>query len=54
MDNEEDAFWSLVFIMMDRGWREIFRPKSNKIARLLHELEEHIAMKLPRLYDHFL
>ena len=32
MPVEEDAFWSLVFIMMDKGWREIFLPKSNRIA----------------------
>jgi len=35
MPDEEDAFWSLVFIMYERGWREIFSQFSNKIARML-------------------
>ena len=24
MPDEEDAFWSLVYVMFEKGWREIF------------------------------
>jgi len=53
IESEEDAFWGLVFVMMDRGWRDIFLPKSNKIKKLLKKLEVHIKRNLPRLYEHF-
>ena len=29
---EQDAFWALVFVMYERGWREIFNQRSAKIA----------------------
>ena len=53
IDNEQDVFWVLVYLMNDREWRDIFDQHSNKIARLLLDLEGHIQHCLPELYEHF-
>jgi|LakMenE18May11ns_1017448.scaffolds.fasta_scaffold7322364_1 hypothetical protein len=53
MPEEEDAFWSLVYIMFDKQWRDIFSQTSNKIAKLLTKLENHIEVFYPDLWHHF-
>jgi len=50
---DEDAFWALVFVMFERGWRDIFNQQSNKIAMILHDLEHYIKTSWPKLYDRF-
>ena len=42
MDNEEDAFWCLIYIMHDLNWRSIFDDKNPKIALLLRDLETNL------------
>jgi hypothetical protein len=51
--DEEACFWGLVFIMCDKGWRDIFNQHCNKIARLLCDLDNHINQTIPELYEHF-
>jgi hypothetical protein len=51
--DEEACFWGLVFIMFDKGWRDIFNQHCNKIARLLCDLDNHIHLTIPELYEHF-
>jgi hypothetical protein len=43
MQSEEDAFWALVYVMHEKGWRDIFNQESNKIALLLKDLDSHFA-----------
>jgi hypothetical protein len=50
IQDEEDAFWSLVFVMFEKGWRDIFNQKSSKIARVLLDLETHIKQTWPKLH----
>jgi hypothetical protein len=50
---DEDAFWALVFVMFERGWRDIFNQQSNKIAVILQDLEHYIQTSWPKLYDRF-
>lgn len=52
MPDEEDAFWAFVFVMLEKGWREFFLPNSNRLTMLLGELEEHIVVKHPKLFEH--
>ena len=51
MQDEEDAFWSLVYVMFEKGWRDIFNQKSSKIAAVLHDLEAHIKVTWPKLHQ---
>lgn len=32
MQDEQDAFWCFVFVMQERGWREIFAKRSNRVG----------------------
>lgn len=52
--DEEDAFWCLVFVMQERGWREIFGRKKNKIMAMLRDLEVYIQQTFPELHDRFI
>jgi hypothetical protein len=44
---EEDAFWAFVFVMSERGWRDIFNPKSDKIAQVLSNIDEAMLKEFP-------
>jgi hypothetical protein len=35
MENEEDAFWSLVYIMNEHNWRDIFNNNTTKLIEML-------------------
>ncbi len=50
IQDEEDAFWSLVFVMFEKGWRDIFNQKSSKIAKVLLDLETYIKQTWPKLH----
>jgi hypothetical protein len=51
--NEEDAFWALVYVMFEKGWREIFNQNSNKIESVLRDIELYIKVTWPKLYQRF-
>jgi len=38
VDDEEDTFWCLIYIMFELNWREIFDSNSSKIIDLLAEM----------------
>lgn len=54
IQDEEDAFWSLVFVMFEKGWRDIFNQKSSKIASVLNDLEIYIKQTWPKLHQRLL
>ncbi len=51
--NEEDAFWALVYVLFENGWREIFNQNSNKIACILKSIENYIRDTWPKLHERF-
>lgn len=53
IQDEEDALWALVYVMFEKGWRDIFNQTSNKIALVLSSLEDHFEAKFPKLWDRF-
>ena len=50
----EDAFWSLVFIMNDHNWREIYNSKTTKLFQILKEFEQLFKVKCSKVYEHIL
>jgi hypothetical protein len=52
--DEEDAFWCLVFVMFEKGWRSIYiRNKTCKLKLVLRDLEVHIKQTFPLLHRRF-
>ena len=49
VNDEQDAFWCLVYIMFDQGWRDIFTRKS-KLSHILRDLEVHLQQTFPSLH----
>jgi len=39
-----------VYVMFEKGWREIFNQKSSKIASVLSDLEAYIKVTWPKLH----
>ena len=55
MDEEEDAFWCLVNLMMGNlNWREIFDDKTTKLVLLLNQIEKELKKKCPKVLKHIL
>jgi len=50
---EEDAFWSLIYVMYEKNQREVFDPTSGRIAILLDNLGAYIKKRHPKLWKHF-
>ena len=50
--DSEDAFWSLVFIMTEHNWREVFNDKTTKLLSLLQEIEHLLKLKCPKVHKH--
>ena len=42
MQDEQDAFWTLVFLMYERNWREIYQAASCKVALLMRDFENYL------------
>lgn len=51
--SEEDAFWCLVHVMYEKGWRDIFNQSLNKTGQLLKDLSCYIKSKWPKLHRRF-
>lgn len=50
---EEDAFWCLVHIMYEKGWRDIFNRQTNKTHSILGDLNRYLSKKWPKLARRF-
>ena len=50
--DEVTAFYILVFIMEDKGWREIIRPGIPGLMILLETIEQCLSQDLPQVVDH--
>ena len=50
--DEQDAFWCLVYIMVEHNWREIFTEETPKLIELLEEVDEHMKKKFPKFVKH--
>lgn len=48
--SEEDAFWCLVHVMFDRGWRDVYKKSKSKCEQLLKDLDAHLKKKFPDLH----
>lgn len=53
LPEEEDAFWALVYVLMEKGWRDIFNIKSDKIQLMLTDIETGIQTEFPEFYKKF-
>lgn len=51
--DEQDAFWCLVHVMFDRGWREIYKKNKSKSEKILKDLDSHLKKKFPDLHQRF-
>jgi len=51
--SEEEAFWLLVHIMYQKGWRDIFNQKSDKVPRIIEAIEAHMQVTMPKLASRF-
>lgn len=51
--DEENSFWLLIYLMKDRGWRNLFLPGTPKLIKLMKQFEIVIKTNLPRLHKHF-
>ena len=45
IQDQEDAFWCLVFVMFARDWRSIFVDNAKKIEYLIADLGNHLRRK---------
>ena len=50
--DEQDAFWCLVFIMVEHNWREIFNVETPKLIELLEDVDINLKKKFPKLCKH--
>lgn len=48
----EEAFWSLVYIMYEHNWREVFNDKTTKLMELLEVIETKLKKKVPKVFKH--
>lgn len=50
--DEVTAFYILVFIMEDKGWREIIRPGIPGLMVLLETIEQCLSQDFPQVVEH--
>lgn len=50
--DEVTAFYILVFIMEDKGWREIIRPGIPGLMVLLETIEQCLTQDFPQVVEH--
>jgi hypothetical protein len=53
IQDEEDVFWVLVYLMFEKNWREIYADRSRKIAQLMRDFEAYLKKHFSKVYDHF-
>ena len=52
MRSEEIAFWSLVEVMYDKGWRNVYKEMTPKLVTLLESFNRQFTRTLPRIAMH--
>lgn len=52
LKEEENSFWVLIYLMNDRGWRNLFLPGTPKLIKLMKQFEITIKTNLPKLHEH--
>jgi hypothetical protein len=51
--SEEKAFWTFVWIMMEKHWREVFVDGTPRLNQLLDELKTQVKGSDNEIYRHF-
>ena len=54
MTNEEDAFWTLVYLMYEKNWREIYTDHSIKMLLIMRDFENYLSKNNPTVYEHLM
>ena len=52
IDNEELAFYTLVHIMYNKGWRMIYVENMPKLTELLQVLSKLLQRHVPEVHQH--
>lgn len=52
--DEENAFWTLVYVMFEKNWREIYQKRSSKVTQIMRDFEEHLLTKHKQVYEHLM
>lgn len=52
IDDEQEAFWSLVYIMNQHNWRAVFNDKTTKLIELLVQIEDEVSRRFPKVFKH--
>lgn len=52
LQDESNSFWMLIYLMRDRGWRNLFLPGTPKLIKLMKHFEIAIKTNLPKLHQH--
>ena len=52
IQDEEDAFWCLVYVMFARDWRSIFVDNAKKIETLIFDLGKYLKKNNRPVLNH--
>jgi len=52
LDCEEDAFWALIYIMNDLGWRGVYTDETPKLMEALARLDHSLKIVHPDVHFH--
>jgi len=47
---EEDVFWTLVYIMQKKEWRNLYTKNTPKLQDLLQHFDDQVKKSLPRVH----
>ena len=50
--DEINSFYILVFLMEDKGWREIIRPGIPGLMVILETIEQCLSQQYPKVLEH--
>jgi hypothetical protein len=53
INSERLCFWTLVQLMNDKNWREIYKNNTPKLLRMMEILKNNLKLKMPSLFEYF-
>ena len=52
IENEKDAFWVFLSLMLQKYWKDIYVQGSEKLNSLLGKLRFNLKLKVPKVYEY--
>ena len=52
IENEKDAFWVFLSLMLQKYWKDIYVQGSEKLNSLLGKLRFNLKIKVPKVYEY--